>query len=151
MRSPQFCLRFNWYWFNSGFLSKLSKRFMFYSWLKVLSNGRYRSVHHRAIMPTRVSIAMFYGPNVDAVIGPIKDLIDEKHPPRYGNYRFAEFLGEFSKQEGTRRMVKRSLWIAKLRMHYSPLLLLCLFVLILNEFYVSVLVNYRQLWLSNIE
>ncbi|KAG5067867.1 hypothetical protein AAZX31_01G024900 [Glycine max] len=77
--------------------------------IQVLSNGRFKSVHHRAVtnkLSPRVSMAMFYGPNVDTTIGPIQDLIDEEHPPRYRNYRFSEFLEEFFKQEGTRRMVK---------------------------------------------
>ncbi|KAJ7953550.1 Oxoglutarate/iron-dependent dioxygenase [Quillaja saponaria] len=77
--------------------------------IQVLSNGRYKSVHHRAVtnkMYPRVSLAMFYGPNKDSVIGPIEDLIDEEHPPMYRKYRYAEFLEEFYKQEGSRRMVK---------------------------------------------
>ncbi|CAL5418870.1 unnamed protein product [Camellia sinensis] len=78
--------------------------------IQVLSNGRYKSVHHRAVtnkeLP-RISIAMFYGPNKDIMIGPIDDLVDEKeHPPLYRSYLFADFLAEFYKQEGTRRMVK---------------------------------------------
>ncbi|XP_027362834.1 protein DMR6-LIKE OXYGENASE 1-like [Abrus precatorius] len=77
--------------------------------IQVLSNGRFKSVHHRAVtnkVQPRVSLAMFYGPNVDTTIGPIQELIDEEHPPKYRNYRFYEFLEEFYKQEGTRRMVK---------------------------------------------
>lgn len=69
--------------------------------LQVLSNGRYKSVHHRAVtnrIQPRLTIAMFYGPNKDTLIGPIEDLIDEEHPPFY---RYAEFLEEFYRQEGT--------------------------------------------------
>ncbi|KAK9903871.1 hypothetical protein M0R45_000843 [Rubus argutus] len=77
--------------------------------IQVLSNGRYKSVHHRAVtnrIQPRLSIAMFYGPNKDTLIGPIEDLIDEEHPPFYGRYHYAEFLEEFYRQEGTRRLVK---------------------------------------------
>lgn len=66
-------------------------------------------MHHRAvtnIIQPRLSIAMFYGPNKDTLIGPIEDLIDEEHPPFYGRYHYAEFLEEFYRQEGTRRLVK---------------------------------------------
>ncbi|KAI5311879.1 hypothetical protein L3X38_041052 [Prunus dulcis] len=52
--------------------------------LLVLSNGRYKSGHHRAVtkeVEPRLSLAMFYGPNKDTVIGPIEDLIDEERPP----------------------------------------------------------------------
>jgi len=51
-------------------------------------------------------MAMFYGPNLETIIGPIEELIDDEHPPRYTSYRFSEFLEEFYKQEGSRRMVK---------------------------------------------
>uniref|UniRef100_A0A5B7BLW1 Putative flavonol synthase/flavanone 3-hydroxylase-like n=1 Tax=Davidia involucrata TaxID=16924 RepID=A0A5B7BLW1_DAVIN len=77
--------------------------------IQVLSNGRYQSVHHRAVTNKewpRISVAMFYGPNKDTIMGPIEDLIDEEHPPLYRKYRHAEFLEEFHKQEGTRRRVK---------------------------------------------
>ncbi|KAK7407220.1 hypothetical protein VNO78_08944 [Psophocarpus tetragonolobus] len=77
--------------------------------IQVLSNGRFRSVHHRAVankMCERMSMAMFYGPGRDTIIGPIDDLIDEEHPPRYRKYCFSEFLEEFFKQEGKWRMVK---------------------------------------------
>ncbi|KAK8482943.1 hypothetical protein V6N13_090415 [Hibiscus sabdariffa] len=76
--------------------------------IQVLSNGRFRSVHHRAVTNKtrkRVSMATFYNPSKDTIIGPIRDLIDEQHPPLYREYHFSEFLEEFFKQEGTRRMV----------------------------------------------
>ncbi|XP_038994039.1 protein DMR6-LIKE OXYGENASE 1-like [Hibiscus syriacus] len=79
--------------------------------IQVLSNGRFKSVHHRAVTNKtrkRVSIATFYTPDKDTIIGPIRDLIDEQHPPLYWEYRFSEFLEEFFKQEGTRRMVKET-------------------------------------------
>ncbi|KAL5762171.1 hypothetical protein ACOSP7_018435 [Xanthoceras sorbifolium] len=77
--------------------------------IQVLSNGRYKSVHHRVVTnkeQRRVALAMFYGPNEDTEIGPTEELVDEQHPPFYRNYRFAEFLEEFMRQEGTRRLVK---------------------------------------------
>lgn len=44
---------------------------------------------------------MFYAPDMDAVVGPAEDLIDEEHPPIYRNYRYEEFVEEFYRQEGT--------------------------------------------------
>ncbi|KAE8710222.1 hypothetical protein F3Y22_tig00110325pilonHSYRG00034 [Hibiscus syriacus] len=79
--------------------------------IQVLSNGRFKSVHHRAVTNKtrkRVSIATFYTPGKDTIIGPIRDLIGEQHPPLYREYSFSEFLEEFFKQEGTRRMVKET-------------------------------------------
>ena len=66
-------------------------------------------MHHRAVTNKthpRVSLAMFYGPNTEDVIGTIEDLIDDEHPPVYRSYRYAEFLEKFYSQEGTMRMVK---------------------------------------------
>lgn len=79
--------------------------------IQVLSNGRYKSVHHRAVTNKthkRLSFATFYAPNRDAILGPIQDLIDDQHPPLYREYHYSEFLEEFFKQEGTRRMVKET-------------------------------------------
>ncbi|TQD92578.1 hypothetical protein C1H46_021830 [Malus baccata] len=67
------------------------------------------TIAHRALtnkIQPRLSLAMFYGPNRDTVIGPIKDLIDEQHPTLYRSYKYAEFFEEFYRQEGTRRFVK---------------------------------------------
>ncbi|XVF85054.1 hypothetical protein PTKIN_Ptkin17bG0087700 [Pterospermum kingtungense] len=77
--------------------------------IQVLSNGSYKSVHHRAVtnkIRKRVSVATFYAPSRDSIIGPIQDLIDDQHPPVYRDYLYSDFLEEFFKQEGTRRMVK---------------------------------------------
>ncbi|OMO60263.1 Oxoglutarate/iron-dependent dioxygenase [Corchorus capsularis] len=77
--------------------------------IQVLSNGRYKSVHHRVVTnktQKRVSVATFYSPRSEAIIGPIEELIDEQNPALYRNYHYSEFLEEFFKQEGTRRMVK---------------------------------------------
>ncbi|GMI70783.1 DOWNY MILDEW RESISTANT 6 [Hibiscus trionum] len=78
--------------------------------IQVLSNGRFKSLHHRAVTnrnKKRVSLATFYSPSKDTIIGPIRNLIDGQHPPLYREYRFSEFLEEFFKQEGARRMVTK--------------------------------------------
>jgi len=49
---------------------------------------------------------MFHGPDEDTIIGPIEELIDEKHPPLYRSYRYRDFIDEFNRQEGNRRSVK---------------------------------------------
>ena len=83
---------------------------LFAPWcVKVLSNGRYKSAQHRAVTnkdEPRVSIAMFHGPDEDTIIGPIEELIDEKHPPLFRSYRYRDFIDEFNRQEGNRRSVK---------------------------------------------
>ncbi|XP_021742698.1 protein DMR6-LIKE OXYGENASE 1-like isoform X2 [Chenopodium quinoa] len=77
--------------------------------LQVLSNGKYKSVLHRVVTnehQSRVSLAMFYGPDKDALIGPIENLIDNQHPQLYRNYYFKEFLVVYRNQEGKNRKIK---------------------------------------------
>ncbi|KAL9243358.1 hypothetical protein vseg_017254 [Gypsophila vaccaria] len=62
--------------------------------LEVLSNGKYKSVRHRVVTSkdkTRVSLATFIAPNKQTMVGPIKDLVDEHHPPRYETFLYANF------------------------------------------------------------
>ncbi|CAI8587536.1 unnamed protein product [Vicia faba] len=83
--------------------------------IQVLSNGRYKSVFHRVVtnnLNQRLSMAMFFGPNPNMIIGPIQELIDEEHPPKYRKYCFSEFLKEFFNQEGTRTMLKEAFEIS---------------------------------------
>nr|POE83776.1 protein dmr6-like oxygenase 2 [Quercus suber] len=73
----------------------------------VLSNGRYKSVVHKAVTNKRLprlSLPMFYAPNNDPVIGPIEDLINKGHPPMHRNYSYKEYMDEFYRQEGARRV-----------------------------------------------
>nr|AIU34715.1 flavonol synthase [Dianthus caryophyllus]BBK26423.1 flavonol synthase [Dianthus caryophyllus] len=79
--------------------------------LQILSNGRYKSVVHRVVTNehrSRVSLALFYGPDKDAFIGPVDSLIDEQHPPAYRHYYFREFLEEYRNQEGKNRKIKEA-------------------------------------------
>eukprot|EP01018_Ginkgo_biloba_P034488 Gb_32875 [translate_table: standard] len=69
--------------------------------LQVVSNGRFRSVEHRAITNTataRISIPTFYGPTDEAFIAPAESVVDEEHPAVYRGYRFGEFLDVFWSQ-----------------------------------------------------
>eukprot|EP00253_Pinus_taeda_P004615 PITA_04615 len=70
--------------------------------LQVVSNGRLRSVEHRAVTnasAARISIPTFYGPSEDAFIAPTTSLVDEQHPARYKGYKFGEFMRIFWSQE----------------------------------------------------
>ncbi|KAF8396087.1 hypothetical protein HHK36_017699 [Tetracentron sinense] len=63
--------------------------------MQVISNGRYKSLVHRAINlgdTMRISIASVYNPKKFAKIGPIAELIDEDHPCLYGEGRHVDFL-----------------------------------------------------------
>ncbi|XP_023545451.1 protein DOWNY MILDEW RESISTANCE 6-like [Cucurbita pepo subsp. pepo] len=79
--------------------------------IQVLSNGRYKSVIHRAVTNRarrRLSLVMFYAPNDETVIKPIEELTDEHHPPLYKTFTYKQFMHEFRAQEGTIRRVKET-------------------------------------------
>ena len=68
---------------------------------KVVSNGRFRSVEHRAVTnasTARISIPTFYSPSGDAFIAPAPSMVDEEHPAQYRGYIFHEFAGVFWSQ-----------------------------------------------------
>ncbi|XP_031258090.1 gibberellin 20 oxidase 3-like [Pistacia vera] len=67
----------------------------------VLSNDRYQSVLHRAVVSCdkeRISIPTFYCPSPDALIGPAKELIDHNHPAAYTDFTYAEYYEKFWKR-----------------------------------------------------
>ncbi|KAL8138843.1 hypothetical protein V2J09_004844 [Rumex salicifolius] len=77
--------------------------------LEVLSNRKYKSVLHRAVTNKsreKVSLAYFWGPDLNARIGPIKDLLDEQHPQIYKYYFYKEFIEKHNNLQGKRRDVK---------------------------------------------
>jgi len=66
--------------------------------LQALSNGRWRSVEHRAVTnssTSRISIPTFYSPSVDAFVAPAPSMVDAGHPDLYRGYKFEEYLGLF--------------------------------------------------------
>jgi len=76
--------------------------------LQVVSNGRFRSVEHRAVTnasTARISIPTFYGPSNDAFIAPAPSMVDEEHPPLYRGYKFEEFWEIFWSQGLKRKTV----------------------------------------------
>lgn len=63
--------------------------------LEILSNGRYKSVEHRAVVNserTRISIAAPNGPSMDSLVFPAPQLIDENHPPLYKSRSYEEYM-----------------------------------------------------------
>ncbi|GMY09122.1 protein DMR6-LIKE OXYGENASE 2-like [Fagus crenata] len=65
--------------------------------IQVLSNDRYKSVLHRAVVncdKERISIPTFYCPSPDAVIGPAPQLIDIHHA-HYRNFAYSEYYEKF--------------------------------------------------------
>ncbi|OMO63562.1 Oxoglutarate/iron-dependent dioxygenase [Corchorus olitorius] len=64
--------------------------------IEILSNGKYKSVLHRAVVnnkDTRISIAMSQGPALDAVVSPASELVDSvSNPPAYKAIKFKEYI-----------------------------------------------------------
>lgn len=63
--------------------------------IEVLSNGRYKSVVHRAILNSehkRTSIASIHSLAIGKKATPAPELVDEKHPLSYKEHSFEDFL-----------------------------------------------------------
>ncbi|KAL9411918.1 hypothetical protein AB3S75_045509 [Citrus x aurantiifolia] len=70
--------------------------------LEVLSNGRYKSVVHRAILnrgSTRISLASLHSLGMDEKMETAKELVDEKNPKGYEESSFRDFLNFLSKND----------------------------------------------------
>ncbi|RDX96308.1 Protein SRG1, partial [Mucuna pruriens] len=66
--------------------------------LEIITNGIYRSIEHRAIVNSkkeRLSIATFYSPRQDGVVGPASSLITEQTPPRFISIGVKEYFKTF--------------------------------------------------------
>lgn len=67
--------------------------------VKVISNDRYKSVLHRAVVncdKERISIPTFYCPSPDAVIRPAPQLVDDdQNPPFYTNFTYQQYYEKF--------------------------------------------------------
>ncbi|CAL4932221.1 unnamed protein product [Urochloa decumbens] len=66
--------------------------------LEILSNGRYKSIEHRAVVhPTkeRMSAAVFHQPCKDATVGPLPELVKKDGEPRYSSIGYMDFITRF--------------------------------------------------------
>uniref|UniRef100_A0A0E0BD56 Fe2OG dioxygenase domain-containing protein n=1 Tax=Oryza glumipatula TaxID=40148 RepID=A0A0E0BD56_9ORYZ len=66
--------------------------------LQALSNGKYRSVWHRAVVNSdreRMSVASFLCPCNSVELGPAKKLITDDSPAVYRNYTYDEYYKKF--------------------------------------------------------
>lgn len=64
--------------------------------LQIFSNGKYKSVEHRAVVNnavTRISVVMANGPALDTVVRPAYKLVDEEMcPVAYVPMKYQEYL-----------------------------------------------------------
>ncbi|ONK54942.1 uncharacterized protein A4U43_UnF9460 [Asparagus officinalis] len=66
--------------------------------IQVLSNDRYKSVLHRAVVNShkeRISVPTFYCPSPEAVIKPPEALTDGENPAVYKSFTYAEYYSKF--------------------------------------------------------
>ncbi|XP_010919037.1 protein DMR6-LIKE OXYGENASE 1 [Elaeis guineensis] len=66
--------------------------------MQVLSNDRFNSVLHRAIVngtSERISVPTFYCPSPDALIKPAEAIADEEHPPMYRSFTYEDYYVNF--------------------------------------------------------
>ncbi|KAK7244080.1 hypothetical protein RIF29_38898 [Crotalaria pallida] len=62
--------------------------------MEIITNGVYRSIEHRAIVNSakeRLSIATFYSPGLDCVLGPTSSLINEQTPAQFKRIGMNEY------------------------------------------------------------
>ncbi|XP_072983271.1 protein LATERAL BRANCHING OXIDOREDUCTASE 1 [Typha latifolia] len=82
--------------------------------LEVLTNGKYKSVEHRAVtneVRDRLSIVTFYAPSYEVELGPIPELVNNQ-PCKYKRYNH----GEYSRHYVTNKLQgKKTLEFAKLQ------------------------------------
>ncbi|XP_060180713.1 flavanone 3-dioxygenase 3-like [Lycium barbarum] len=74
--------------------------------MEVLSNGRYKSVVHRATVNTekqRLSIASIHSLALNKKIGPAPELVDEKHVLSYRQGSFSDFLDHITGEDITQK------------------------------------------------
>lgn len=85
--------------------------------LEIFTNGRYRSVEHRAVVNAhteRLSVAAFHSPSIHATIGPLPELLGDQEAPKYKTLDHQSFITLFfsAKLQGKsflERMKKKNL------------------------------------------
>ncbi|KAK1291349.1 S-norcoclaurine synthase 1 [Acorus calamus] len=81
---------------------------------QVLTNGKYKSVEHRAITnkkKDRLSLVTFYAPSYDVELGPLPEFVNEERPCMYRRYNH----GDYSRHYVTSRLEgKKTLEFAKI-------------------------------------
>lgn len=65
---------------------------------EILSNGKYKSIEHRAITNTekpRISVACFFAPDENEIISPLPKFVSESKPALYKHVKFRDYVTNF--------------------------------------------------------
>ncbi|KAK9165781.1 hypothetical protein Scep_000972 [Stephania cephalantha] len=88
-------------------------------WIHILSNGKYKSVVHRAVVnnkATRISVAMAHGPALDKVVEPAPELVKNGgYKAKYIGMKYKDYLAS---QQGSQLNGKSCL--ERLRIECEP-------------------------------
>jgi len=62
---------------------------------QILSNGKYKSVVHRAVANTkgiRFSVGIAHGPELDTIVGPAPELVGDDDPAAYRAIKYRDYM-----------------------------------------------------------
>ncbi|KAM0952587.1 putative thebaine 6-O-demethylase [Dioscorea sansibarensis] len=83
--------------------------------MEIVSNGRYKSVLHRAEVngkSTRMSIATVIGPSLEAIVAPVPQLVEHDHHLAFKGMRYKDFMEQ---QQANPRKEKSMLDLLRVR------------------------------------
>lgn len=63
--------------------------------MQIVSNGKYKSVLHRALLNSempRMSIVTVIGPSLDAIVEPIPDLVNIDSPAVFRGMKYKDYM-----------------------------------------------------------
>ncbi|GAB2277101.1 hypothetical protein Dimus_011809 [Dionaea muscipula] len=66
--------------------------------LQLLSNGRYKSIEHKVVAnpsKNRLSVAMFLNPDLNQVVGPLREAMEDGEKPLYREIVFMDYMKHF--------------------------------------------------------
>jgi isopenicillin N synthase-like dioxygenase len=74
------------------------------SWfnLQIITNGIYPSIEHRATVNSekeRISLATFYGPNMQAILAPAPSLVTQERPAQFRKISVVDHFNGYFSQE----------------------------------------------------
>jgi len=62
---------------------------------QILTNGKYKSVVHRAVVNTkgtRISVGTAHGPNLDTIVDPAPELVGDDNPALYRSITYRDYI-----------------------------------------------------------